>query len=337
MPGKGPAQAGPARDLPAGAPSRRVAPTLLATRGADVARATLSNGTWRVESTLAGAPVRALCADPATSARAWAGGDGAWRSDDAGATWRRAGLEDREVTAIAARGRVVVAGLKPVGIAWSDDAGATWSEQPFPKKWWWFSPSELPMTPYVQALALSPTDPSRCVAGVEVGGVHVTRDAGRTWTRGKGAVLDCHALAAHASEGERFAQGGAGTTFGAASADGGATWTKAPRFGKHAYGWAVATDPAHPDRTWHAASTGPGAAHGGRDANARILRVDGNGARAVAGPLVGMPYGLAWSGRALLAALSNGEVWESADGEAPFARLPLALGAVHRAFAAIPP
>lgn len=289
-----------------------------------------------MESVLAGAGIRALAADPARIGRVFAGGTGAWRSDDAGATWRRAGLDGRTVTALAARGDSVIAGLKPAGVAWSADGGATWTERPFPRRWWWFTPSEMPLTPYVQALAISAADPAHVVAGVEVGGVHVTRDGGRTWARARGAILDCHSLAAHPEEGERFAQGGAGLAFGARSADGGATWAKAPRASPRSYGWAALCDPARPARCYHSASTGPGAAHGGGDARAKIFRVEDGASVPFAETFRGMPYGLAWRGRALLAALSNGEVWASEGGEAAFERLPLSLGSVERAFAVVP-
>src|SRR5260370_8314082 len=69
----------------------------LATGPAGLARAELAEG--YVEHVAAGFDVRCVAADPHAPQNAYAGtqGDGVLRSDDAGRTWRRSGLEGRVV------------------------------------------------------------------------------------------------------------------------------------------------------------------------------------------------------------------------------------------------
>jgi hypothetical protein len=81
------------------------------------------------------------------------------------------------------------------------------------------------------------------------------------------------------------------------------------------YTWSVAADPADPDVWFLSASTGPFAAHGGRDAQARIYRREGDRPwEEVADPGRAMPYALAFGrdGR-LFAALSDGRILEGRE------------------------
>jgi photosystem II stability/assembly factor-like uncharacterized protein len=80
----------------------------------------------------------------------------------------------------------------------------------------------------------------------------------------------------------------------------------------------VAVDPRDPDRWYVSASTGPYAAHGGGDPQARIYRREAGGPwRGLSGglpePLPAMPYALVAVDGWLLAGLSNGQIWESRD------------------------
>ena len=321
----------------------------ISTTGNGLSRASRSaSGEYAVEILLAGSNVSCLAADPLVSERAYAGtrDQGVLRSDDRGSTWRAAGLAGHFVKAIAAsptQRDVVYAGTKPASLFVSHDGGASWQElrafQRIPGRRFWLSPAEMPFIGYVQAIALSPTDPQRIVVGIEAGATVLSNDGGNTWTGHRpGSLRDCHSLFFHPVDGDWVYEGG-GTGGGAAvSRDGGQTWTQ-PRDGldRH-YGWAVTADPADP-ATWYVSlSPGPGKAHGGTDAQASIFRHDGAAWRRLAGglpqPLAHMPYALITEpdvAGSLYAGLGNGELWHSTDHGESWGQLPVRLSAIHRA------
>ena len=84
------------------------------------------------------------------------------------------------------------------------------------------------------------------------------------------------------------------------------------------YTWSVAVDPDDPDCWYVSASTGPYAAHGRRDPQARIYRRrDGEPWQPLTGglpePLPAMPYALLATDGRLFAGLADGQLWESRD------------------------
>lgn len=313
-------------------------PVFLATNAMGVTRAELrGDGVWTVETSLDGKRVNSLASDPRAPGRVFAGTqtDGLWRSDDAGRTWQRAGLSGKSVKSIAVSPLVsglMYAGCKPLALFVSADDGGAWNELPalrLARKWWWFSPAEPPdWGPYPQALTLSPADPNVILAGIELGGVLRSTDGGRTWSGHQpGAVLDCHSLIFHASDGSRV-YGGGGSGCGAAqSLDGGLTWRQM-RAGLGAkYGWMVAADAIRPDVWYLSASDLPNPlkgqfvppAHVDGSARGRIYRSIGDGpwerlSGGLPEPLDFMAYALVadpgTSGR-LYAGLANGDVWKT--------------------------
>jgi photosystem II stability/assembly factor-like uncharacterized protein len=306
-----------------------------------------AGGDWELEYVLGDQDVRCLAADLRHPLSAYAGtqGRGVLRSVDGGKTWRPAGLDGRIVKALAVSHTepdVVYAGTKPALVFRSRDAGETWTEltafRRIRSRWLWRSPAEKPFTAYVQALAVSPTEPGIILAGIEAGAVVRSADAGQTWSGHRhGALRDCHSLAFHGVQGEWVYEGG-GTGAGVAvSRDGGATWTQ-PKAGldRH-YGWAVAADCAHPEVWYVSVSPGPLKAHSAGNAQAAICRATGGaGWQRLSGglpqPLPTMPYALltdpTTSGR-VFAGLGNGEIWHSEDYGENWRRLPLSLRAVR--------
>lgn len=313
----------------------------VATTGPGIARALCGpDGVWSVQRGLDGVDVRCLASDPLRPGILYAGTDrdGVLRSDDRGETWQPAGLPGQRVRSIAAsptRPGVVYAGVKPPGVFASYDGGASWRElEGFRRKrqWWWFTPAE-PGSAYVQAIALSPTDPDVLLTGIEVGGVLRSEDGGATWSgHCRAALRDCHTLTFHATHGDWVYQGGGGGA--AVSRDGGRTWSRPRRGLDRFYGWAVSADPADPE-TWYASlSPSPFKAHGDRGAEAYIFRSSGGSAwERIAGPLDAMPYGLisdpAAPGR-LMAGLHDGQVIESLNRGGTWRTLPFALGRIAR-------
>jgi photosystem II stability/assembly factor-like uncharacterized protein len=318
-----------------------------------IARATCANGAWQVESLLQDQQVNCLAADPHNPTSVYAGtqGNGIFYSDNAGKTWQSNGLAGRIVKALAVSPTepgVIYAGTKPALVYKSTNSGATWHElesfRRIPWRWLWLSPAEKPFTCYVQALAVSPTNPNHIVAGIEAGAVVMTKDGGLTWSRHTHRALrDCHSIIFHASNGSFLYEGG-GTGGGAAfSADGGYNWHKLRRGLDRHYGWAVAVDPAQPKVWYVSLSPGPSKAHTEGKAEAFIFRRENNAWRKLAGglpqPLDHMPYALLTDPNSpghIYAGLSNGDIWQSLDHGDNWHKLNLNMGGIHRTLIAVP-
>jgi photosystem II stability/assembly factor-like uncharacterized protein len=335
--------------------------TFLAITGSSLARATFANNQWSVQHLLVGEGLNCLAADPAHPATAYAGTrrQGVLRSTDAGQTWQPAGLAGHDVKALAvsrAEPGVIYAGTRPPALYVSRDGGAQWMElESFrrARQWWWLSPAEPPdLTPYVQGLALSPTEPEVILAGIEAGAVLRSADGGQTWQGHRpGALRDCHSITFHATNGDwAYEAGGTGAGV-AVSRDGGQNWQQ-PRAGldRH-YGWAVAADAARPE-VWYAslspmiawARPGPPAAHVDGYANAYIFRSVGGAAWHKLGG--GLPQPLDYMAYALVtdpfelpghlyAGLSNGDIWHSTDHGLAWTQLPLNVKAIRRTLIAL--
>jgi hypothetical protein len=194
------------------------------------------------------------------------------------------------------------------------------------------------------ALTISPADPDVMMAGIELGGVLRSEDGGLTWSKHRrGALLDCHSLMFHPTNGDWVYQGGAGLRSGTAfSRDGGLTWQKPKAVLGKTYGWVVAADPMHPEVFYHAASSQPNPlrgqfvppAHIDGQANAGVFRSIGGAPpepimEGLPAPLDHMAYALVpdpdESGQ-LYTGLSNGEVWHTTDYGDHWLRLPFNLG-----------
>ena len=166
-------------------------------------------------------------------------------------------------------------------------------------------------------IAPSPYDADLLLLGIELGGLMRSTDGGATWQDHRpGAQRDVHSLAWHPRvPGRAYEAGGGGAAF---STNGGETWQPADEGRDRHYAWAVTADPDDPDWWYLSASTGPYAAHGGREPQARIYRRrDGEPWRPLAGglpePLPAMPYALVAGDGRLFAGFADGQIWESRD------------------------
>ena len=297
--------------------------------------------------------VRCLASDPLEPRVVYAGtqGDGLYRSEDAGRSWRPAGLEGRIVKSVAVsrlEPGTLYAGIKPPGIFVSRDGGGSWEElssfEEIPARGSWWSPAEPPGTPYVQGLALSPTDPNRVVAGIEFGAVLHSTDGGRSWRESAGALPDCHTLTFHSSEGDWVYEGGSAGAGAAFSRDAGATWHQPAEGLDRHYGWAVAADPERPDDLVRLGVPRPRSSPQPKPCPGGYLPTKGRWAlgaalrRAARADGSYMPYALLTDPRApghLYAGLSNGEVWHSEDYGSRWRKLPFDLGRIHRTMIAL--
>jgi hypothetical protein len=321
----------------------------IATIGDGLARAERGPGNmWAVEALLAGQDVRCLATSPLSPDVVYAGtqGDGVLRSNDRGKTWQAAGLSGKTVKALAvsqSESGTVYAGTKPPLLYVSRNGGARWNEitsfRLIRWRWLWRSPAELPFTAYVQAIALSPTDPNVIVVGIEAGATVRSADGGKTWSgHRKGALRDCHSLTFHATNGDWVYEGGGSGAGASVSRDAGAKWTQEREGIDRRYGWACAADPANPEVWYVSASPGPGKAHSANRAEAHIFRSGGHTpweklSGGLPQPLGYMPYSLLTDITApghVYAGLSNGDVWHSEDHGNSWRQLPLNLGGIQR-------
>ena len=141
-------------------------------------------------------------------------------------------------------------------------------------------------------------------------------DRGETWHDHRpGAQRDVHSLAWHPREhGRAYEAGGGGAAW---SDDAGDSWHAADDGRDRHYTWSVAVDPDDPERWYVSASTGPYAAHGGRDPQALIYgRRDGAWTALGGGlpePLPAMPYALVAYEGGVVAGLADGQLWGSED------------------------
>jgi photosystem II stability/assembly factor-like uncharacterized protein len=316
---------------------------LLALTNKGVARAEQgAHSQWVVEQVLAGQDVRCLEVDPLNPAVIYAGtqGQGVFRSEDSGRSWRPAGLHGVIVKSLAASSHqpgVVYAGTKsPPLIYRTQDGGADWEEltsfRRVRGRWLWLSPAEPPFTAYVIALAISPSDSSVVLAGVELGAVVRSADGGQTWSNHRqGAGRDCHQLFFHPRESRWAYQAHGGGP--AVSRDAGLTW-KQPKQGlDRRYCINVAADPERPE-IWYAVVAPTFKAH---SANSQAVVVRSTGGAPWKKLCGGLPDTFdrlpllasdpVASGHLYLAS-SQGTVWHSADYGDTWQQLPLNLGDV---------
>ena len=95
--------------------------------------------------------------------------------------------------------------------------------------------------------------------------------------------------------------------------DGGVSWQAVDTGRDLRYCWALAVDPADPDRWYVSAASGPRAAHAGEDAAGRLYVWEDGAWRALDLPGTSMPYALAAWDAELLAAMADGRILHSAD------------------------
>ncbi|MBI3090483.1 MAG: hypothetical protein HYY96_07420 [Candidatus Tectomicrobia bacterium] len=155
---------------------------------------------------------------------------GLWRSDDGGGTWRRLErypVEHAHSVAVhPQQPERLSVGSEPAAIYQSEDGGASWREcenfrlLPESKDWYFFEPRQ----PHVRALTLAAHDAACLYAGVEVGGVYRSTDAGASWRACLGTHPDVHSLSVTPARPRTLYAATARHPY--RSDDGGDTWTE---------------------------------------------------------------------------------------------------------------
>src|SRR4051794_33616832 len=274
-----------------------------------VLRLERDGGSWAATTVLEGVAPGAVGVD---GARVLVGtqGDGAWLSRDDGASWERVDLPEEDVfsVAIGTADGALYAGTEPSRLFVSHD-GARWDElealQAIPSRERWSFPPR-PWTHHVRWIAPDPHRAERLLVGIELGGVMRSDDGGATFSDHRsGAKLDAHCLAWHPrAEGVAYQAAGDGAAW---SHDGGLSFEAADAGRDLGYCWALAVDPAEPERWYVSAASGPRAAHAGEHARGRLYRWDGGWERLPL-PATAMPYALAFSAGELVVGMSDGQV-----------------------------
>jgi photosystem II stability/assembly factor-like uncharacterized protein len=200
-----------------------------------------SNGLVRISPTgtdwvIEGVPVPMIAADPGAPERVYAAtlGQGVWRSEDAGRTFKRLPAFAPELAwSIAVSGSdrtddlgAIYVGTQMSALFRSTDGGESFEEltsvQEIPgQSDWAFPPA--PGTHHVHQIALDINDPGVIVFGVELGGVYFSDDRGVTWKRTE-ADPDPHTLRTHPSVEARMYEGGG--AFPCVSSDSGESWER---------------------------------------------------------------------------------------------------------------
>ena len=172
--------------------------------------------------------------------------EGIWRSADNGQIWKKANqdlanLHVRWMTASPKAPKTFLVGTEPAGIFVSNDGANTWHLTPAVGKLrdalGWFLPYS-PRAGCVRAFAVAESgqQPGRIYAAVEVGGVLVSDDGGKTWQlpegsdgnpdihRELGTLIhpDVHSITVHPSSSDLVTAATGGGLY--RSADGGKSW-----------------------------------------------------------------------------------------------------------------
>jgi photosystem II stability/assembly factor-like uncharacterized protein len=300
-----------------------------ATRDERLVRLEPDPDAWTAEPVLADVPVQCVAA---ADGRVLVGtrGGGALLSGDGGASWDRVELGEADVysVAIGAADGALYAGTEPSRLFAARDGGP-WTElealQEIPSRETWSFPPR-PWTHHVRWIAPDPHRAERLLVGIELGGLMYSDDGGASFSDHRaGAKRDVHNLAWHPREpGRAYQAAGDGAAW---SADGGRSFEAADGGRDLPYCWALAVDPADPERWWVSAASGPRAAHAGDGARGRLYRWQGAWS-AVEMPSPSMPYALVAGDRELFAGIADGSILRSADGGEGWEQVAAGLGSI---------
>jgi len=294
---------------------------LYAATGDGIVRMDEAGEEWTAGRSLSESGAQCLAVDPAEPGVVYAGlrAGGVRRSVDGGQSWVDCRLPEPGVfsLAVSAADGTVYAGTEPSRLFRSDDRGESWGELEalleLPSRPTWSFPPR-PWTSHVRWIAPSPHDADLLLVGIELGGLMRSTDGGRSWQDHRpGAQPDVHSLTWHPDlPGRAYEAGGGGAAF---STDAGETWQRADDGLDRHYTWSVAVDS---DCWYISASTGPYAAHGRGDPQARIYRQrQGEPWQPLTGglpePPPAMPYALLATDGRLFAGLADGQLWETHD------------------------
>lgn len=237
------------------------------------------NDDWRADSKLTGEHPQCLALDPERPERLYCGtfGQGLYKSEDGGTSWRMVGegIIHAEIMAVAvAHDGTVYAGTEPSAVFRSGDGGESWQSLPgltdLPSASQWSFPPK-PYTHHVRWIEADPNDTYRLYVCIEAGALVYSPDGGESWEdRHPDGPRDTHTLATHPrAPGRLYSAAGDGYF---ESPDAGESWRSPVEGLSHRYLWGLAVDPYDPETRVVSASRGPMQAHSPRGAESVIYR-----------------------------------------------------------------
>lgn len=244
---------------------------------------------------------------------------GLYRSTDGGDTWSELGVPRQEIYSVLVSpdGERLYAGTHPAHLYVSEDAGASWREldgfQELPSRDDWYTPRHRNEA-HIRSLGAHPDMSDRVIAGVEVGGVHVSDDRGERWTeRRDGVHDDVHHVLVRDPE-EYIASCGDGLY---RTRDAGRSWTRLDDDLSYRY---FREAIVHEDRLYAAAArSSPGTWKGesGADGGLFISTDDGKSFGSVSYPGQPQEVVLAWAAASehVVAGTNEGRVIENRGGD----------------------
>lgn len=255
--------------------------TLYVATGSGLAVITGAAETWHGAVRLEDKQTQCVVVDPQQAGVAYCGthGDGMFKSQDGGTTWRGVrGFSEPNVMALAStHAGELYAGTELSAMYRSDDHGETWNAlhtlMTLPSASGWSFPPR-PDTHHVQAILPDLARPTRLHVAVEAGALVRSDDAGMTWSdRVPSSPKDTHALAVHPQDPVRLHSAAGDGYF--ESADDGDTWKRFVDGLPHQYCWSIAISSVDPTTLLLTASKSAYGAHYKESAESFVYRRSG--------------------------------------------------------------
>jgi photosystem II stability/assembly factor-like uncharacterized protein len=246
-----------------------------------------SKDRWKTREFLKEIHPQTISLDPHNPNRAYCGtfGNGLWKTDDGGHTWKSIGkdvISSPYVMSVSVssldRGNdgfnKVYVGTEPSALYMSADGGNSWEKMDalnnLPSSASWSIPPR-PWTHHVRWIEPDIKNPGYVFVAIEAGALVQSHDGGRTWIdRVEQGPYDTHTLATHPMAPKRLYSSAGDGYF--ESFDYGESWKKPTAGLRHHYLYGLAVDSGDPQTVIVSASLGPWEAHSLEGAESLVYR-----------------------------------------------------------------